>query len=138
MLILKSPYIRCKGAATNAAGYMKYIATRERVELLPDDTPATQRQQDLIKKLVSDFPDCRDLEEYGLYSQKRTKYYASSFIHAALESNWEKAERSDIYMHYIATRPKVEKIGKHGLFGDKEDVVLEDAMAKLDGYTGYV
>ena len=138
MLILKSPYIRCKGKDTNAAGYMKYIATREHVELLPDDTPATKRQQDLIKKLAADFPDCKDLREYGLYSQKRTKYYASSFIHAALESNWEKAERSDIYMHYIATRPKVEKIGKHGLFGDKEDVVLEDAMAKLDGYTGYV
>ena len=138
MLILKSPYIRCKGKDTNAAGYMKYIATREHVELLPDDTPATKRQQDLIKKLTRDFPDCKDLREYGLYSQKRTKYYATTFIRAALECNWEKAERSDIYMHYIATRPKVEKIGKHGLFGDEKEVKLENAMAKLDGYTGYV
>ena len=33
-LILKSPYIKSTGGA---AGYLRYIATRERVELIPDD-----------------------------------------------------------------------------------------------------
>ena len=33
-LILKSPYIKSTGGA---AGYLRYIATRERVEILPDD-----------------------------------------------------------------------------------------------------
>ena len=37
-LIVKSPYIKC-GAGQNAGGYLKYIATRERVEIIPDDRP---------------------------------------------------------------------------------------------------
>lgn len=35
-LILKSPYIKSTGGAS---GYLKYIATRERVEIIPDDRP---------------------------------------------------------------------------------------------------
>ena len=37
-LIVKSPYIQC-GGGRNAGGYLRYIGTRERVELLPDDRP---------------------------------------------------------------------------------------------------
>ena len=32
-LIVKSPYIKC-GAGQSAGGYLKYIATRERVEII--------------------------------------------------------------------------------------------------------
>ena len=37
-LIVKSPYIKC-GTGQSAGGYLKYIATRERVEIIPDDRP---------------------------------------------------------------------------------------------------
>ena len=43
-LILKSPYITSTGGA---AGYLRYIATRERVEILPDDRPPTRKQEQL-------------------------------------------------------------------------------------------
>ena len=33
----------------------KYIATRERVEIIPDDRPPTQKQTQLIAKLVPIF-----------------------------------------------------------------------------------
>ena len=52
-LILKSPYIKSTGGA---AGYLRYIAMRERVEILPDDRPPTRKQEQLIAKLVKDFP----------------------------------------------------------------------------------
>ena len=42
-LIVKSPYIKC-GAGQSAGGYLKYIATRERVEIIPDDRPPTNKQ----------------------------------------------------------------------------------------------
>lgn len=135
MLILKSPYIRCGGEKNTVGWYMQYIATREHVELLPDDTPATQRQQNLIKILLRDFLDSKDLQEYEDYRHVKSRYHASALIHAALECHWEKAERSDIYMHYISTRPRVEKLGRHGLFGEGEEVDLKEAMAQLDGYT---
>ena len=55
-LIVKSPYFK-GGGAKPAGGYLRYIATRERVEILPDDRPPTKRQTQLIEKLTKDFPD---------------------------------------------------------------------------------
>ena len=57
-LILKSPYIKSTGGAS---GYLKYIATRERVEIIPDDRPPTRKQEQLITKLVKDFPEVKRL-----------------------------------------------------------------------------
>ena len=43
-LIVKSPYIKCR-SGKGADGYMRYIATRERVEIIPDDRPPTRKQE---------------------------------------------------------------------------------------------
>ena len=40
-LIVKSPYIKCRGGHS-AGGYMRYIATRERVELIQQELLADQ------------------------------------------------------------------------------------------------
>ena len=94
-LILKSPYIKSTGGAS---GYLKYIATRERVEIVPDDRPPTRKQEQLITKLVKDFPDAKTLYEYEDYVAKPTKVAASEFITLALESNWDSVVQSEQYM----------------------------------------
>ena len=115
-LILKSPYIKCDGkGGIGGGGYLRYIGTRDGVELVPDDRPATKRQEQLIRSLVRDFPDSRELLEYADWEASRTKAHASAFITTALECNWEQANRSDVYLKYIATRPRVERLGSHGL-----------------------
>ena len=134
-LILKSPYIKSTGGAS---GYLRYIATRERVELIPDDRPPTRKQEQLIAKLVKDFPDSKTLYEYEDYLTKPTKVNASAFITLALEANWDSIHESEQYMKYIATRPRAECIGAHGLFGDDDAVSLEKAMEELESYTGNV
>ena len=134
-LILKSPYIKSTGGAS---GYLRYIATRERVELIPDDRPPTRKQEQLIAKLVKDFPDSKTLYEYEDYLTKPTKVSASAFITLALEANWDAIHESEQYMKYIATRPRAERIGAHGLFGDKDAVSLEKAMEELESYSGNV
>ena len=134
-LILKSPYIKSTGGAS---GYLRYIATRERVELIPDDRPPTRKQEQLIAKLVKDFPDSKTLYEYEDYLTKPTKVSASAFITLALEANWDAIHESEQYMKYIATRPRAERIGAHGLFGDEDAVSLEKAMEELENYTGNV
>ena len=134
-LILKSPYIKSTGGAS---GYLRYIATRERVELIPDDRPPTRKQEQLAAKLVKDFPDSKTLYEYEDYLTKPTKVSASAFIMLALEANWDAIHESEQYMKYIATRPRAERIGAHGLFGDDDAVSLEKAMAELERYTGNV
>ena len=134
-LILKSPYIKSTGGAS---GYLRYIATRERVELIPDDRPPTRKQEQLVAKLVKDFPDNKTLYEYEDYLTKPTKVNASAFITLALEANWDSIHESEQYMKYIATRPRAERIGAHGLFGDEDAVSLEKAMEELENYTGNV
>ena len=134
-LILKSPYIKSTGGA---AGYLRYIATRERVEILPDDRPPTRKQEQLIAKLVKDFPDTKTLYEYASYQAKPTKAAASAFLTLALESNWDALRQSEQYLKYIATRPRAERLGSHGLFGDSDGVSLEKAMEELEQYTGNV
>ena len=113
-LILKSPYIKSTGGAS---GYLRYIATRERGELIPDDRPPTRKQEQLVAKLLKDFPDSKTLYEYEDYQAKPTKVNASAFITLALESNWDAIHESEQYMKYIATRPRAERIGTHGPTG---------------------
>ena len=136
-LIVKSPYYKC-GGNTSLSGYLRYIATRERVELLLDDRPPTRKQEQLINKLTKDFPDSKTLYEYEDYAAKPTKFNASAFITLALESNWDKLSTMEGYAGYIATRPRAERLGSHGLFGDEDGVDLESAMSELEQYTGNV
>ena len=136
-LIVKSPYIKC-GAGQNAGGYLKYIATRERVEIIPDDRPPTNKQEQLIAKLVKDFPDAKELMEYEDYLSHPTKATASALITLALESNWGRLSSMEGYAKYIALRPRAERLGEHGLFGDDDNVDLSRVMDELDHYTGNV
>ena len=136
-LILKSPYLKC-GGKEKVSGYLRYIATREHVQRIADDRPATRKQEQLIAKLTRDFPDSKTLFEYESWEAAHTKCAASAFISVALECNWSAVSRSDIYMKYIATRPRAQRFGTHGLFGADDQVDLNTAMAELDSYTGNV
>ena len=136
-LIVKSPYIKC-GGGQGADGYMRYIATRERVEIIPDDRPPTRKQEQLITKLTKDFPDVKELLEYEDYTEHPTKANASSLITLALEEHWKQVQQTDGYMKYIATRPRAERLGEHGLFSDADRVDLNEAMSELEHYTGNV
>lgn len=136
-LIVKSPYIKC-GGGQNASGYLNYIATRERVEIAPDDRPPTRKQEQLIQKLVKDFPETNELLEYDDYKNAPTKANASSFITLALEQNWSRVQSTEGYAKYIATRPRAERLGSHGLFGDTDPVSLNTAMGELSHYAGNV
>lgn len=136
-LIVKSPYLKCSGNHS-VSGYLRYIGTRERVEILPDDRPPTRKQEQLVRKLTKDFPETEKLDEYLDYADTPTKANASAFITRALEENWPVVQQSDGYMKYIATRPRAERLGDHGLFGDEDGVDLEKAMGELDHYAGNV
>ena len=136
-LIVKSPYIKC-GGGKSAGGYLKYIATRERVEIIPDDRPPTNKQTQLIAKLVKDFPDAKELMEYEDYLSHPTKATASALITLALESNWDRVQGMEGYAKYIALRPRAEWLGEHGLFGDDDAVDLTAVADELDHYTGNV
>ena len=136
-LIVKSGYIK-PGGSKSAGGYLNYIGTRERVEILPDDRPPTRKQEQLIQKLMKDFPSVKGRPEYDAYSEQPTKYNASQLITQALEENWSEVSSVEGYAKYIANRPRAERIGSHGLFGDEDYVNLDAAMEELKNHGGNV
>ena len=99
---------------------MKYIATREGVEVLTGKGPATEKQKEMVAKLLKDFPDVRDSFEYEDYKQAPTLHTASALISAALDSHMQNLQSENGYLKYIATRPGAEKHGAHGLFGRRQ------------------
>ena len=117
---------------------MKYIATREGVEVLTGKGPTTEKQKELIAKLLKDFPDMRDSFEYEDYKQAPTLHTASALISAALDTHMQELQTENGYLKYIATRPGAEKHGAHGLFGREDNADLNAAMRDLTAHDGNV
>ena len=131
-LIQKCGYIKAGGGG----GYMKYIATREGVEIIESNAPATEKQKELIADALHDFPDSEELFEYEDYLAKPTAGNASAFLSAVLDRNAHTIQNGDVYMKYIATRPRAEKHGEHGLFSSSFHVDLDAAMRDLEAHRG--
>ena len=133
-LIQKSGYF--KGGS--AAGYLKYIAQRDGVEITSDTGPVTQKQQKLIAKIQKDFPDMKDSFEYEDYITTPNRATASACIAAVLDSHLHEMEPESGYMKYIAQRPRTEKHGGHGLFSAAPVTDLDKAVAELESHEGHV
>ena len=123
-------------------GYAEYIATREGVDKV-DDTfklePATKKQQKLIGKILHDFPDSAIMLEYEDYLKEPTVRNASEFISRSLEDNAVEVMESKTYADYIATRPRAQRFGSHGLFTDDGvRVKLGEVSKELNEYEGNV
>ena len=140
-LVTKFKYLKPK-EGRNLGGYVKYIATREGVERI-DDTgklaPATLKQKQFIEKLLKDFPDSQDMLEYEDYLKEQTVGNASEFITRVLEDNAYEVMNSKTYADYIATRPRAQRFGSHGLFTDDGvQVKLSKVSEELNLHEGNV
>ena len=139
-LILKSPYLK-PGRKKSPGGYLKYIATREGVEMAEDTSrhlPATAEQKKQIEKLLKKYPDSNDCHEYQDYAEKPTRGNADMFIGSILELYGD-APRRDIYLKYISERPGVEKAGTNGLFTDEGvPIVLSQVQEEMNNHPGNI
>lgn len=140
-LVTKFKYLK-PGARQGRGGYAKYIAIRDGVEKIDDSkrfAPVTWNQKQLIRKILRDFPDSKEMLEYEDYQQKQTVESASEFISRAIEDNAAVALNAKTYADYIATRPRAERFGSHGLFTDDGvQVNLAEVSRELNDYGGNV
>lgn len=140
-LVTKFKYLN-SNRDNNIGGYAKYIATREGVERIDDTkkiSPATKKQQQFIEKIVRDFPDSKEMLEYEDYRKEQTVGNASEFISRALEDNAWEVMNTKTYADYIATRPRAERFGTHGLFTDEGvQVKLNKVSEELNLHEGNV
>lgn len=141
-LVTKFKYLKPGTGGRSVGGYARYIATREGAERIDDShrhAPATQKQQALIEKILRDFPDTKQSHEYRDYQQERTVGNASEFISMAMEENLNAVVNTKTYADYIATRPRAERFGSHGLFTDDGvEVQLSEVSKELNAYRGNV
>lgn len=140
-LVTKFKYLK-PNRKVSAGGYAKYIATREGVEKI-DDTkkfaPATTKQKNLIEKILKDFPDSKDMFEYVDYLEKQNQGSASDFISRVMEDYAYEISGRKAYADYIATRPRAERFGSHGLFTDDGvQVQLSKVTEELDKHKGNI
>ena len=91
--------------------------------------PATEQQQDLIRRLLKEFPDCAELYEHADYMKQPTRGNADELIQRITETHAELFGDREKYITYIAERPRVEKVSTHGLFTDEGVPISLEAVA---------
>lgn len=131
-IILKWRYLK-PGTKAHGKNMVKYIAKREGVDKI-DDTwkveQVSQAQQKMIDDLLQEFPECKDSYEYQDYLRQPNKGNASEFITRTIEENLDRVDKRENYVQYIAKRPRVEKMGTHGLFTDENVPVHLNQVAE--------
>ena len=140
-LITKFKYLK-PNDRNSIGAYAKYIATREGVDKIDQSfklAPPSVNQQHLIEKILRDFPDSKEMLEYEDYLKEPNVGNASDFITRALEDNAYEVMQTKTYADYIATRPRVQRFGTHGLFTDDGvQIKLNEVSENLNQYGGNV
>lgn len=140
-LILRCNYLK-NAPPSHLANYMNYISTREGIEKI-DNTcgllPATVKQKELIEDILSKIEDADRMHEYYDYLQRPTRENATEFITQALENNLDIIAKKKNYIDYLANRPRVERIGTHGLFSNEgESIVLSHVAEEVANHPGVI
>lgn len=140
-IIFTSRYLRDAPPA-QLENYVRYVATREGVEKIDEskrNLPVTVNQRNLIHQLLRDIPASRTMLEYTDFYLHPTIGNASEFISSALEQNLDLVAKRENYVDYIANRPRVERVGEHGLFTDAgQPVVLSNVQDEVVNHKGPV
>lgn len=140
-LITKFKYLK-PNARQSVGGYAKYIATREGVDKIDESLKfahSSVKQQQFIQKILKDFPDSKDSLEYEDYLKNPTIGNASEFITRTMEDNAYEVMQTKTYADYIATRPRAQRFGTHGLFTDDGvQIKLNEVSENLNQYGGNV
>lgn len=140
-IIFKCSYLK-NNPKVHLENLIKYIATREGVEKI-DDTkklfPATEVQKRTIESIIKAVPKIKILSEYKDYTNNPTIENASILIQQAIENNIDLMLTKKNFVQYIAKRPRVEKIGTHGLFtDDKVPIVLSKVADEVASHKGNI
>ena len=111
----------------------------ERIDPGRSGWPATSKQKKMVEQILRDFPLSRGMFEYEDYAAEPTRANASEFITRALEDNYDQIAKKDNYLKYIATRPRAQRVGSHGLFtGEEDQLVLAQVAEAVAAHPGNV
>ncbi len=140
-LVCTSRYIK-NSQSKNAGNLIKYMGTREGVEKLSDgydNKPATKKQHNLICELLKAYPPAWEYPEFQKYITEHSKGSATECINAFIERNADQIQDVKKLVSYMAERPGVEKLGKHGLFSQTDDKIdLDKVCNEVANHKGII
>ena len=149
-IIVTSRYIAPSVPKSHLEYYTKYIATRPGVVINnsagiepqmpshPND-PVSEKQKQMIDRLLQDFKDTKELFEYEDYINNPTQGTATELISAVIDRNVDIVIGKSAYTHYLGERPGVVKDGEHGLFSwDGQSVDLNQVAQEVATHRGNV
>lgn len=140
-LICTSRYIK-NPKSSKAGKYLRYVGTREGVEKLAngyDSKPATKKQNDLICELIKAYPPAWNYTEFEKYIAEHSRGAATEFINAFIDRNNDKLQDVKKLVSYMAERPSVEKLGKHGLFSQTDNKIdLDKVCDEVANHEGII
>ena len=134
-LILHARYFapNAKKRVSKLSYLMKYYGTREGVEKPMQEAwkkePVSEAQTKSLDQIVKELPEVKDTHEWEDYEKEPNQGNASEVIRWATEYQYQSGN-ADKYLQYIAERPRVEKIGDHGLFSQSDDVIDLNQVTK--------
>ena len=134
-LILHARYFapNAKKRASKLSYLMKYYGTREGVEKPTQEAwkkePVSEAQTKSLDRIVKELPEVKDTHEWEDYEKEPNQGNVSEVIRWATEYQYQSGN-ADKYLQYIAERPRVEKIGDHGLFSQSDDVIDLNQVTK--------
>lgn len=138
-IIVTSRYFKSGGKrkVTKRKNYVKYIATRETVEIREQkkqyhlDAASTERQNELIKELLTDFPLAKRYLECEDYFANPTEDNASELIRTIIERHADVISNRQNFVGYMALRPGAERRGNHGLFNERDEPILLNLLTAV-------
>lgn len=138
-IIVKIKHLK---ASKKVGGLIDYVAKREGVDKTVNEqisvVKPTEKQLEFIDKMLSECPDVKKSFEYEDYIENPTKQNASALITTIAENNPDTFRNKEIYLNYIATRPNVEKVSSHGLFGSEDNINLAEVKKEIENINGTV
>lgn len=138
-IIVKIKHLK---SSKKVGGLIDYVAKREGVDKTVNEKiligKPTEKQLEFIDKMLSECPDVKKTFEYEDYIENPTKQNASALITTIAENNPDALGSKETYINYIATRPRVEKLSSHGLFGSEENVNLSEVKKEIENINGVV
>ena len=140
-LILSSRYLRAAPPG-HLSNYVRYISTRDGVEKIDESKKhlsATSLQKNFIEEMIRDIRAAKDMLEYTDFLLQPTKGNATELISRAMEEHVDLIAEKANYVDYIANRPRVERVGEHGLFTDAgKPVVLSKVQQDVVEHQGVI
>lgn len=138
-IIVKIKHIK---SSKKVGGLINYISKREGVDKSVNEKvlvgKPSKKQLEFIENMIKDSPEIKKSFEYEDYIENPTKQNASALITTIAENNPDTFQNKEIYLNYIATRPNVEKVSSHGLFGSEDNINLAEVKREVENINGTV